>query len=254
MEIIYGVIFFTFGLFLGSFFNVVGMRLPKGESIIKPSSHCTTCNHKLSFWELIPVVSFIIQKGRCRHCNAKLSIFYPFVELFTGLLFLIAYYSFGFSGELALALGIISLFMIVLVSDLNYFIISDEVIIFFSLYFIIIQFIRLGFLGGANQILNGVLMVIIMFSLMKLGNALFKKESLGGGDVKLMFLLGLVLDPILGIFSIFLSSLLALPISFVVLLTKKENIIPFGPFILLSFLLLFFMKITGLDFLSFLGM
>ena len=82
-----------------------------------------------------------------------------------------------------------------------------------------------------------------MYLIMKLGNFVFKKESLGGGDVKLMFLSGLVLHPIVGVFSIFLASILALPISLILLHTNKEHVIPFGPFIAIAILILFYMKI-----------
>ena len=87
---------------------------------------------------------------------------------------------------------------------------------------------------------------------MKLGNALFKKESLGGGDVKLLFVLGLVLDPFLGLIAIFLASFIALPVSLYLLYKNKEHMIPFGPFLLISFLIIFFSKVTTSDIFEFL--
>ena len=104
MEIYYYILFFIFGLCFGSFYNVLALRLPKGESIIKPKSHCPKCLHTLKWYELIPIISFIIQKGKCKNCHTKLSFFYPFTELVTGLLFVISYYSFGFSYDLIIAL------------------------------------------------------------------------------------------------------------------------------------------------------
>ena len=91
-----------------------------------------------------------------------------------------------------------------------------------------------------------------MYLLMKLGNALFKKESLGGGDVKLLFVLGLVLDPFLGLIAIFLASFIALPVSLYLLYKNKEHMIPFGPFLLISFLIIFFSKVTTNDIFEFL--
>lgn len=105
------------------------MRLPKGESIIKPKSHCPKCLHELKWYELIPIISFIIQKGKCKNCQAKLSFFYPFTELVTGLLFVISYYSFGFSYDLIIALILVSVFVLVIVSDLSYLLIPDSFIL-----------------------------------------------------------------------------------------------------------------------------
>lgn len=244
-SVVYLIIFFILGTILGSFYTVIGLRLPKGEGIfnIKSRSHCDMCKHPLSYKDLIPIFSFVFQKGKCRYCHEKIPYINIIVELATGILFAIAFYSFGFTLQLLIAIGIISLFMIVIVSDLTYLIIPDEVVIFFAIYFIILQFFIGGMENAFYSILSGVLLFAIMYGLMLLGNKLFKKESLGGGDVKLMFLVGLVLGPILGVFSIFLSSLLALPVSIFLFLRKKENVIPFGPFILLAFVLLYLMKI-----------
>ena len=76
MDVVYFILFFIFGTIFGSFYNVVGYRLPKGESIIYPASHCPNCGHKLGTLELIPILSFLIQKGRCKHCQNKISAFY----------------------------------------------------------------------------------------------------------------------------------------------------------------------------------
>lgn len=86
-EIIISVFWGIFGLIIGSFLNVVIYRLPQGESIVTPRSHCTQCNHVLSAWELVPVLSFLVLRGRCHSCGTKISWRYPGVELFTGLLF-----------------------------------------------------------------------------------------------------------------------------------------------------------------------
>ena len=93
MKIYFTIVFFLLGMILGSFYNVVGYRLCKNESIIKPGSHCPKCNHKLSFLELIPVFSYVFLKGRCKACKEKISLFYPLIEFFTGLLFATCFYS-----------------------------------------------------------------------------------------------------------------------------------------------------------------
>ncbi len=239
----YIFIFFLLGLVLGSFYNVVGFRLPKGEEIVFTKSHCPTCNHKLKWYELIPVFSFIIQGGRCRNCKEKISLFYPFIELCTGLLFAVSFYSFGPSYDLIIALTLVSVLMIILVSDLNFLIIPDSVLIVASIIILLVQFLSGGIKGGLSSLGSGLLLFAVMYFIMFLGNLAFKKESLGGGDVKLMFLSGLVLHPLVGVFSIFLASVLALPISLLLLYTNKEHVMPFGPFIAIAILILFYMKI-----------
>ena len=97
---------------MGSFFHATATRLSKEESIIKPASHCHYCNHKLKWYELIPIISFIIQKGRCRCCNKNLPISYLIIEIATGLLYLISYHAFGFSPQLIIALSFISILII----------------------------------------------------------------------------------------------------------------------------------------------
>lgn len=244
MELFYIIIFFILGTVLGSFYNVVGYRLPKNESIIKPKhSYCPTCNHKLSSIELIPIISYLIQGGKCRNCKDKIALFYPIIELLTGLLFAVSYYSFGFTYELVVALTLVSMFVIIIVSDTKYLIIPDEVTIIASIVIIITNLISLGLKMTLFNILNGLAMFSIMYLIMLLGNYMFKKESLGGADVKLMFVVGLVTHPLVGCFVIFVASLIALPISLVLLGINKEKVIPFGPFIMLSVILFYFLKI-----------
>ena len=90
---------FVLGLLFGSFYNVVGLRLPKGESIVFPGSHCPKCGHKLMWYENIPLISYIFLKGRCKKCKCRISAWYPVIELLTAMLFLISYYVFGISSE-----------------------------------------------------------------------------------------------------------------------------------------------------------
>ena len=97
MEVMYLISFFLIGAVLGSFYNVLGSRIPKGESIVKPRSHCEKCGHILKWYELIPVFSFLFLRGRCSKCKVKLSWLYPFSEVFCGILFAISYYSYGFT-------------------------------------------------------------------------------------------------------------------------------------------------------------
>lgn len=244
MNIYYIVAFFILGTILGSFYNVVGFRLPKDESILKPAhSYCDNCKHQLGFTSLIPIFSYLFQGGKCKYCKAKISLFYPFIELLTGTLFAVSYYSFGFTPDLFISLALVSLFSIVIVSDLNYLMIPDEVTLITGLIIAISIFFRDHLEVLLKSLGSGILLFVIMYGIMLLGDFLFKRESLGGADIKLMFIAGLVLGPILGVFVIFVSSVVALPVSILLYMINKEKVIPFGPFIVFSILLLFFLKV-----------
>ncbi len=240
---------------MGSFYHVVGTRLSKGESILTPKrSYCDHCGKTLKWYELIPLVSYLVQRGKCTSCHKKIPFLMFFVELASGVLYVISYYSFGFSLDLVVALLLVSLFIIVVVSDLTYLIIPDQVTYSIALAIIIVNFFRLGFMGCLKSILSGVLLFFFMYFLMRLGNFLFKRESLGGGDIKLMFVVGLVLSPFLGLCVVFLSSFIALPVSLILYLYNQEKVIPFGPFILVALLFMFFLKVDVKGVLDFIRM
>ena len=129
MEVFYLVIFFVFGTVFGSFFHVVATRLANDLSIIKPGSHCPRCNHMLKWYENIPIFSYIFLRGKCSNCNAKIPISYLVVEIITGLLFSVCYHSFGLTREFLIALVFVSSLIIVIISDIEYMIILDQVLI-----------------------------------------------------------------------------------------------------------------------------
>ncbi len=244
MDIYMIILFFMIGTIFGSFYHVVGYRLPKGESIVNPKhSYCPNCGKQLAWYELIPIVSYVIQFGKCRNCHHTISIFYPFIEFVTGLLFAVCYYSFGISYDLIIALTLVSLFSIVIVSDLNYMIIPNEVIFACAFIILVVNFFNLGIKDGFLQLGSGLITFLVMYLIMLLGSFLFKREALGGADVKLMLIAGLVLHPVLGIFVIFIASCIALPVSILIYLISKEHMIPFGPFLVAGILLLFLLKI-----------
>ncbi len=253
MDIWYDITFFVFGLYMGSFYTVVGLRLPIKANFITGRSVCDECKHQLSLLDMIPIVSYCFLKGRCRYCGSKIDHFSTCIEFFTGLLFMVSFYSFGFTWNLVLALGIVSLLIIVIVSDLTYLIIPDGLLIFFSIYFIICRIFISGLMSALYHIGVGIFLFFVMYGIMLLGNKVFKKESMGGGDVKLMFLFGLVLDPLLGTLTIFFGSLFALPMAIFLYLREQEKVIPFGPFLLVAFAFIFFTKMTSLDVIKFLG-
>ena len=238
----YILAFFVLGTILGSFYMVLATRIPRGESIVSPPSHCDKCNHRLSSLELIPIFSYIFQKGRCKNCNTKLSILYPLYEFISGLLFSLAYISYGLNYELIIALTFISLLLIIVLSDIEYMIISDSVLIVF----LVLLVGEIYFIHGLNvlgmSLLNGVISFIIMFVFRLIGNFIFKKDTMGGGDIKLMFIFGLVLDYKMAILSIFIGSIIGLPISLILIRGKENHEVPFGPFLSLGALILLLLR------------
>ena len=263
MELLYSIFIFAYGLLFGSFFNVVGYRIPNNLSIVKPGSFCPKCNHKLKWYELIPVFSFLIQGGKCCNCKCKISVFYPLMEFLTGVLFLISYLVFGFSSLFIISIIVSSFLVIVIVSDFNYLIISDEVTLFFSILSIVLQFILFGLDVALSAIVYGVFMFFLMYFIMLFGNKIMKEEAMGGGDVKLMFFIGSIISLVNPIsfadfktycllinsfFEVFLASCLAIPVAIINYFSKKERVVPFGPFILLSALIILLSSFNIMDF------
>ena len=238
---------------MGSFFHVVATRLSNDESILFPGSHCPKCNHKIKWYENIPIISYLILKGKCSDCHSKIPISYLIVEVVTAALFAVCFHSFQLTFDLVIALIFVSSLIIVIVSDIEYMIILDEVLMFSSLLIVILYIFNLGLEQTAYHIYSGIGAFITMYALKILGDKLFKKESLGGGDIKLMFLFGIVLGYPLSLCTIFLATFIAFPIALIILFSNKENIIPFGPFLSMSAILILVSKLNIIDILNFLA-
>jgi len=266
IKVIFVIMFFILGTCLGSFYNVLGLRVPNKESIIKPKSHCPNCHHELSWLELIPIISYLLLKGKCKNCHEKISVLYPLNELFCGVLFAVSFYSWGFSLELIVALSISSLLCMVIASDLTYLVIPDGFIITVGLIVAIVRFIQYGLYDGLVCLAFGVLSFALMYLIMVFGSKVFHKEAMGGADVKLMFVVGLVTAPILSkvttgelflnilmpLFVIVIASILALPSSLYLYVKQRENVIPFGPFLVVGLLIVYFTKVDIKDVFMFL--
>lgn len=255
MEFYFLTLFFVLGAVMGSFFHVVASRVSNDESIIYPGSHCPNCSHPLKWYENIPIFSYIFLKGKCSECKTKIPISYLVVEIVTGVLYAVCFHSFKLSLNFAIALIFVSALVTVIVSDIEYMIILDEVLMISTLLIIITYFIgnsvNLGLYNGLKEtavhIYSAVGAFGVMYAVKLLGDKAFKKESLGGGDIKLMFLFGLVLDFPIAICTIFLATFIAFPIAIIILISDKENIIPFGPFLSMAAILLLVSKFDLLD-------
>lgn len=242
-EIYIYVMIFIFGTVMGSFLQCVAFRLSNGYSILWPSSYCDNCNHRLKWYELIPIVSYIIQKGKCRYCNARIPLSYLVIEIVTGILYMVSYHSFGFSYELIISLIFISSMIIIIVSDIEYMIILDEVIAISGIMLILLYLIFYGLEYTSLHIIGGILSFGTMYLIKIIGDKMFKRESMGGGDIKLMFLFGLVIGYELSICTIFLATFIAFPIAIYILLRRQDNLIPFGPFLSMSAILINISKV-----------
>lgn len=251
MEKLYLIIFFIFGSVMGSFYHALATRLSNGLSIVKPASHCDKCKHTLKWYELIPILSYVIQGGKCRKCKSKMPISYLLMEICTGILFAVCYHVFDTPLEITRALIFVSSLIIIIISDIEYMIILDEVLLFAIVGIIIVDIIDLGFYQTSIQILNGAGAFATMLLIKKLGDFIFKQESLGGGDIKLMFLIGLVIGYAMSICNIFLGTFIAFPIALILLITKKDNIIPFGPFLSMAGIILYIWGINFADVITF---
>lgn len=250
LEVLIGTIIFIFGLVFGSFYNVVGYRLPNNMSLIYPNSHCPKCNHELKFYELVPVLSYIFLGGKCKKCKDKISIKYPIFELLTGILFLLSYIVFGLNIKFFIAITFISVLIVITISDIESYIIPDGVLIT-GVILIIIELIikmRLENLNVLNgliyPVLNGIASFTLLYLFKLFGDKVFKKESLGGGDIKLLFVIGLVLGFDMSIVTVFLASFIALPLSIVSLIKNDNNIIPFGPYLSLASVIILLLELS----------
>lgn len=228
MTVFYIIYFFIVGLILGSFFNVVGLRVPNRESIIFPRSHCTTCKRNLTATELIPFFSYVFQGGKCKGCQTKISSIYPLMELVTGFLFSYSFYIYSWSPELLVSISLCSLLIIITVSDIKYMIIPDKVLLVFAGLFLILRIV-FPLDPWWNPIIGGAVGFLLLLLI-----AIASKGQMGGGDIKLFAVLGILLGWKYVLLALFFATFLGGTIGIVLLATGKvtrKQTIPFGPFI-----------------------
>jgi prepilin signal peptidase PulO-like enzyme (type II secretory pathway) len=228
----WSIFIFLFGLAIGSFLNVVIFRLEKQESVAKGRSYCPHCKHTLAWFDLIPVVSFLVLGGKCRYCRQKISWQYPIVELLTGLVFVIIfrYQSLYQPINISLLFYIASSLIVIFVYDLKFFLIPDIVlfpaIVAAFLYRVIINIHSLPNYLLAAIIFSGFFLCIYLFS---------KGAWMGFGDVKLAILLGLLLGLPNLFVGMFLSFFFGAIIGVVLLALAKKGLkseVPFAPFLI----------------------
>ncbi len=236
------MVFFVFliGLILGSFYLVIATRLPKGEDVLTSRSRCDTCKKELKWYNLIPLFSYAIQRGKCSYCHAPISSLHFLCELVTGICFALCYWFFGFSYIFFVGIIVISLTIIIYISDFKYMIILDSPLVVGSILIFLLKGIYYGWGEAFYSLLCGISLFVIMLLVQNLGKIIFKKDALGGGDIKLSFVMGLVLNLQLGLVSLVLSTFLALPYSVASLYLVKKDEVAYGPFLAGAMLIVFF--------------
>jgi len=227
---------FIFGLIFGSFLNVCIYRLPREESIIFPPSHCTLCEQKLKVKDLIPVLSYIFLKGKCRYCNDKIHWRYPVVELINGLGWLALISIYGITLEGIAAIFLFSISLVITLIDLEHYLILNNVLVCLFLCGIIFHFF------SAELSLKGRLLGMIVGFAIPFLLAIISRGGMGGGDIKLCAVMGFWLG-FPGVFqAVFIGAILGSIVGITLMIIKvkkRKDPIPFGPFLMAGFLLIF---------------
>jgi len=240
------VIFLIFitGLVLGSFFNVVICRVPEKKSIVKPRSACPCCGTVLKPRDLIPVFSFLLQKGRCRYCKSPISLQYPIVELSSGLVFTAVYLKYGISPEFFFLCYLMSILIIVFFIDLKHMIIPNGLVlagIAGGLAFFALRFFYNDAVTGDEPWYSPLLGIAAVSGFLLLvaviGMIVYGSDALGMGDVKIFIPISLFLGFKLSVLALFLTIFSGGITGLFLIITKLKNRrsqIPFGPFIVIG--------------------
>lgn len=227
------IIIFTFGLCIGSFMNVCIYRLPAKKSIVFPGSACPDCGTSIRAYDNIPVLSYIWLKGRCRHCSTRIPLRYVTVEIMGGAFAVLAYHKFGFTWEAIIYYGFVAALLIITFIDIDFQIIPD---------IISLPGIPLGF--AASFAIPGVTYKASLVGILVGGGTLYliawgyqlitKKEGMGGGDIKLLGMIGAFIGWQGVLFTIFVAAAVGTISGLLVMLHQKKGLklaIPFGPFL-----------------------
>jgi len=236
VEVLLLVLIFLLGASVGSFLNVCIVRLPKGKSIVKPGSHCPECQSPIRFYDNIPLLSYLVLKGKCRSCGAPIAPRYFMVEALSGLLGLGLFCVFGLSVEFVVYFVFFAALLVVIFIDLDTYTIPDV---------ITIPGIVAGLLAALllpRHTVAGSLLGLaagggILFTVAMLYQLLRKKEGIGGGDIKLLAMIGAFLGLPGVLFTLFTSSLVGAVAGLLVLRKEKgsgSTMIPYGPFLALG--------------------
>jgi len=239
MVAVVAVFLFCVGLVVGSFLNVCIYRLPRDESVAWPASHCTTCNRPLDWYENIPVMSWMVLRGRCRTCRSPIATRYPIIELVTGILFLGAYLAFGLTLLLPVRILFACAMVVLFAIDLEHQILPNEI----TLPGIVIGFVcslLLGYPGWLSSLIGLLVGGLFPFLIAEAYLRIRGREGMGMGDFKMLAMVGAFLGwPLVGI-TLIVACVLGVVIGGGALLVTRRGMatrIPFGTFIAVAALL-----------------
>ena len=224
---------FIFGAVIGSFLNVCIFRIPAKTSIIKPPSQCPHCHHPIRFYDNIPIISFIVLRSKCRDCGGKISWRYPLVELITAVLSLLLFLKFGLTLIFLTFFIFTAVLIVITFIDLDQQIIPDVLTlpgipIFFLLAIFVVKIPWLEALIGL--LIGGGVLFAIAF----VYQLITKREGMGGGDIKLLAMIGGFLGWKSLIFILLFSSFSGAIVGITAMIIKKQDMkyaVPFGPFL-----------------------
>lgn len=241
MNYIIGTFIFILGTIIASFLGVIISRVPNNMSIIKPNSFCPNCKHEIKWYDNIPIISYIVLKGKCRYCKNKIGISSFLLELVGGILFLLAFLSYKSSFDLLFILPIISLLIVIAMIDLNHQIIYDWswiLLLVFTIAYILYKNLISKTIPWDNLI--GALIGFVSFLLIKIiAKLIAKKEALGMGDVILMGVAGLLLNYKVWLFALMVGTLLGTIVEVLFIIFKKRKRsepVAFGPYLVVGIL------------------
>jgi leader peptidase (prepilin peptidase)/N-methyltransferase len=249
---------FILGLCIGSFLNVCVYRIPKAKSIVRPRSFCPDCGKSIKWYDNIPLVSYAILRGRCRNCGKRIPLRYPLGELLTGLVSLLLYWYFGPTGAFAAYWVLACILITISLIDLETWEVPDVLSIPGIVAGVVLMSVfRLNgasnsgwaFLDSVSGMLAGGLM---MFLLSVIGEWAFRKEAVGGGDVKLMAMIGAFLGWKLTILAFFAAPLIGSGVALFMKIKYKTEAVPYAPYLAVGTLvsLLWGKKILGVLFIG----
>lgn len=226
IDVIFSIFFGLYGVVIGSFLNVLILRLPIRESITLKRSHCMTCGHTLSWYELFPLFSYIFLGGKCRHCKSHISAQYPIVEGANGLLYVILYLAKGITVETILYCLCASALLALSVIDWR----TKEIPVGFNIFILLLGLVRLiTDIGNWSQYVIGLFAVSGFLFLLFL---VTKGRGIGGGDIKLMAATGLLLGWQLNIIAFLLGCVIGSIIHLTLMAVKKaDRVLAFGPYL-----------------------
>lgn len=223
------IIIFIYGILIGSFLNVCIYRIPRNENITTTRSHCMTCGYVLKWYDLIPIFSYLSLRGRCRKCGEKISPQYPLVELINGLCYVLVFYIHGITLEGLLFALLTSSLIVLSVIDFR----TYEIPVGINIFILILGIVRVIF--DLNHITNYVLGFVSVAGFLLILYLLTKGKGIGGGDIKLMAGVGLLLGYKLAILSFILGCIIGSVIHIIRMKRMgADRILAFGPYLSLG--------------------